>query len=239
MIEFKRETVHADISIYCEMMQNLMGQNDGDPTKLKSEERFLSHSDQTVLGVYFSCLCILFMYFGEYEEGAKLAVERGDTYAKVCPGHFWIMNETFARGMILYAAARSGKRLYMKHAKKVHKTIKSWAQQGNPNVLHYDLLFDAELAALNGKLDMAEGLYKKAIVSATRQGLIHERAFASERYGEFLLNERNDPEEAKYNLSDAIRLYDEWGANRKVSMLREKHHKLWQKPTHIVLSNAS
>lgn len=239
MIEFKREVVHADISAYFEMIQNLIGRSEGDPTVMKSKERFLSHDDHTVLGIFYSCQGSLCMYFGEYEKGAKLAIERGDTYVKGMPGHVGIMMETFTRGMLLYATARkTRKRIYTKHAKKVHKTIKSWVRKGNPNVKHYDLLLDAEAAVLNGKLDAAEGLYQRAIVLATRQGSIHESAFASERYGEFLLSERNDREEARYKLADAVRRYGEWGAARKANMLHGKHQDLWyrQKPTEVTFA---
>lgn len=240
MLEFKRETVHADICIYLEMIRNLMGYTDGDPTEIEGEERFLSHSDHTVLGVFYSCQCILYLYFGEYEKAAKLALERGDTYAKGVPSHVWIMMETYTRGMALYVMARiSGKRVYAKHAKKVHKTIKSWIKKGNPNVKHYDLLMNAESCALRGKLDEAEGWYQSAIVSATRRGSVHESAYASERYGDFLLNDRKDPEEARHKFDDAIRRYREWGAGRKANMLRQKHEELWQKPTEVVVQSAN
>jgi len=240
MIEFKRETCYTDICIYLEAIQNLMGHSEGRSTKLKSEKHFLSQKDHTVLGVFHSFQCILFLYFGEYEKGANLAIERGDTYSKGVPGHVWIMIETFVRGMSLYAMARkTKKRIYRRHAKKVHKMIKSWVRKGNPNVKHYDLLFNAESAALEGKLDAAEGWYQSAIVSAARQGRTHECALASERYGEFLLDERNDRDEARHKFDDALRRYGEWGAAKKVNMLREKHQDLWQKPTEIVLGTNS
>ena len=234
MVEFKRETCHADISIYCETVQNLIGRFDGDPTIMKSENRFLSHSDHTVLNVFYSCQCILYMYFGEYEKGAELAIKRSDAYAQGAPGHVWIMIETFARGMCLYAMAReTRKRSFKNEAMKVHKTIKSWVRKGNPNVKHYGLLFNAELAALNGKRDAAEGWYQSSIVSAARRGHVHESAFASERYGDFLLEERNDSEEARHKFEDAIQRYCEWGAAKKASMLRDAHQDLWQKHSEV------
>lgn len=239
MIEFKRETAHADMSIFFLMVRNLMGRSDGDPTVINGEEQFLSHSDHTVRAFFYSCQSILCMYFGDYDKGARLAIERGDTYAKGIPGHMWIMIETYARGMALYAMARTtNKRIYTKHAKKVHKTIKSWVRKGNPNVNHYDLLMDAEYAALKGRLDAADRYYRDAIVSATRRGHIHESAFATERYGEYLLNEGDDSEEAKHQIAKAARRYDEWGARRKATLLREKHQDLWhwQKPTEVVVA---
>jgi len=239
MVEFKRETVHADICIYLETVQNLMHPSEDDPTVMKSELRFLSHSDHTVLGVFYSCQCFLYLYFGEFEKGAKLAIKRGNAYSKGVPGHCWIMIETFVRGMCLYAMARkTKKRVYRKQARTVHRTIKAWIRKGNPNVKHYDLLFNAELAALKGKLDAAEGWYQSAIVSATRCGRIHESALSSERYGEFLLNVRKDPEEARHKFDDAIRRYSEWGAAKKVLMLRELHQDLWRRPSQVEFSSS-
>ena len=51
----------------------------------------------------------------------------------------------------------------------------------------------------------------------------------------FLMNERNDPEEARHKIDDAIRRYGEWGAAKKVLLLREQHKDLWVKPTEVVL----
>ena len=101
------------------------------------------------------------------------------------------------------------------------------------------MILNAEAAVLSGKLDAADGCYQKAIVAATRQGSIHESALARERYGEFLLSEKNDPEEASHKFNDAIRRYNEWGAAKKVQMLREKHQDLWQKPPSEVVVGLS
>ena len=130
MIEFEREIVHADISMYFEMVRNLMGRYDSDPTAMRSEQRFLSYTDHTVLGVFYSCQSILYLYFGEYEKGAELAIERGDSYLEGIPGHVWGMIETFTRGMLLYVRAQNTrKRMYAKEAKRVHKTIKAWVRE--------------------------------------------------------------------------------------------------------------
>lgn len=73
-------------------------------------------------------------------------------------------------------------------------------------------------------------------MSASGQGYVNECALASERFGEFLLYDRNDAEEARYKFDDALRLYKEWGATRKATILREKHQDLWRKPTEVVIS---
>jgi hypothetical protein len=236
MVEFERELAHADISIFLETIQNLIGRDDGDPTTMKSEQRFLAQSDHTVLGVFYTCQSVLYLYFGEYEKGGELALKTGDDYSTGVPGHTWCMSETFTRGMLLYVAAqKTRKRQYRKEAKRVHKTITSWAKKGNPNLQHYQLLLNAESDVLDGDLDGAEIWYKSSIVAATRQGSIHESALASERYGEFLLNKRKDPDEARHKFGNAIRYYSEWGASRKAHLLREKHEDVSRKPSQIVV----
>lgn len=76
-------------------------------------------------------------------------------------------------------------------------------------------------------MQLAEECYQTAIVAAARLGRILASALASERYGAFLLNKQNDPEEAKHKFDVAIR--------RKVQILREKHPDLWRKPTEVVV----
>lgn len=84
-------------------------------------------------------------------------------------------------------------------------------------------------------MQLAEECYQTAIVAAARLGRILASALASERYGAFLLNKQNDPEEAKHKFDVAIRRYNEWGAAKKVQILREKHPDLWRKPTEVVV----
>jgi hypothetical protein len=56
---FKRQVVHADISIFFETIGNLMkGRYSGNPTLLRNEQRFLSYTDQDVLLVFYTCQSI-------------------------------------------------------------------------------------------------------------------------------------------------------------------------------------
>ena len=49
------------------------------------------------------------------------------------------------------------------------------------------------------------------------------RSLANERYGEFLLSVRDDKEGAACCIEKAIQFYQEWGAVRKVDLLRKQH----------------
>mmetsp|Transcript_9107 Transcript_9107/g.21679 ORF Transcript_9107/g.21679 Transcript_9107/m.21679 type:complete len:321 (+) Transcript_9107:2-964(+) len=155
------------------------------------------------------------------EEAADRAIAVGNKFSKLAPSNCLGMIETFHRGVALYIMARkTKKRKYKTHASRIRKTIKKWLQAGNPNVEHYSLLLDAEHAALGRAYASAEKLYAEAIAIATRMEYLHHAALINERYADFLLNERDDPERASYYLDEAIRLYEQWGATRKIKILQ-------------------
>ena len=86
---------------------------------------------------------------------------------------------------------------------------------------HYDSFLSAEHAALSHDFDKAEVQYQQSIKQAARTGHLHHAGLFNERYAEFLKHHRKDAEEANYRISEAIRWYGEWGAQRKVEMLQK------------------
>eukprot|EP00980_Cylindrotheca_fusiformis_P026083 scaffold15311_cov136-Cylindrotheca_fusiformis.AAC.5 len=163
------------------------------------------------------------LVFYDIEAAAKRAIKDGDKFAKLSPGSFHILFETFHRAIALFATARrTRKRKYRSTANKLTKRIEGWVRSGNPNVSHYHKALLAEQAALNKKYDLAEDNYKNAIALAARSGHMHHAALINERYAEFLLEERSDEHESKYRLDEAIRFYEEWGAFGKVEALRKQ-----------------
>jgi hypothetical protein len=181
----------------------------------------------------------MFVIFGEHEKGADLSISNGYALSKLSPGSPMFQASLFCVGIASFEMARkTKKRKYKKHAKKLHSTIKSWVQKGNPNAIHYDQFFYAEKAALDGKSKEAELHYQSAVVMAARGGFVHDAALANERYGEFLLNELSDKYMAVFRLEEAIKLYSEWGALKKVELLREQYSDLLPQPSEIKGSSA-
>jgi hypothetical protein len=163
--------------------------------------------------------------FGLHEKGANLFLACGFDFAMQSPGHPLFMNSVFSGGLSCFEMARtSKKRAYKKHAIKAQKTIKGWLKMKNPNVQHLDALLDAEMASLAGKkkAKIAEQFYQSAIAKAARGGFVHDAALVNERYGEFMLAVQSDKDGAVYYFEQAIKFYEEWGATKKVEMLRER-----------------
>jgi tetratricopeptide (TPR) repeat protein len=174
-------------------------------------------------------------YSGRNEAGADVALAKGDRLASQIPAKPLIMTETFLRGLSLFAMARKRKkRKYKKEASRILAKIKNWVEQGNPNVRHYETLLEAESAALKGKKYAAMKHYEYAVKISARGGFVQDAAIASERFGEFMLDEMNDKEEAIYRFNEAIRYYREWGAVTRAGSLREQYAELWPRPREII-----
>lgn len=139
----------------------------------------------------------------------------------------WLTVDYCYRGVSLFALARkTGKRRYLRLAKKCLSRIKGWCQQGCINAMHFERLLQAELSVCKGKKEAAKNYFELASVLASRGGFIQDYAFVNERFGEFLLNDMNDSENATFVLKEAVKLFDEWGAHAKADQLRRKHEQL-------------
>ena len=225
MIEFNRN----EAALVSEPMWRLVLALIGSQDLLSNELSCESHGNQKaideVMGTtaqqispvapYFSrvTLNMLHAYRREYVVGAELAIKRGNEFLSNLPSQPMGAWDTFLRGLCLYAAAKeTGKRRYIRHAKKVRATVEKWYKQGNPNIRHHATLLAAEELSFQKKFDKARQSYESSILAASRGGFVHDAAIANERYGCYLLNELKDTENARYHLSVAYRLYHEWGA---------------------------
>jgi predicted ATPase len=221
--ELKQETHEVSIRLYWQAMLNLSGNSEN---RLElSGEVFDPHNN--ALGALPKCFVVylellLRVLFGEWELALQKALELGEKFGKDVPCQQEGMLEAFLRSITYYKVARV-KRKYKRHAKKPHKTLLGWMKNGNPNVKHFCCLLDAEKAALCGKTDEANKLYKEATAFAARTGMLHIAGLSNECYAEFLRKDMKDNEEAQYRLVDATRFYRSWGAHAKVELLIDEH----------------
>ena len=184
MKDLSRRVFYKQSLLYWRYVVLLMGSGDmldeAGPPKMDEVLSWDSKEDDPkAYGVAMSLKIRLRTMFGQYDEAADLSLKVGDSYNTVAPAHGSIMADTFCRGLALVAIARKKNlRKYKFAAKKIHSIIKKWVSKGNPNVKHYDKLMNAEMAALNGDSDVAEGWYQSTIVIAGRAGILYDAALA-------------------------------------------------------------
>jgi tetratricopeptide (TPR) repeat protein len=196
---------------------------------LDPEEFLIRRHDPILVATMQAQQSRMHVIFGEHGKGADLSIANGYDLSKVSPGSANLPPALFCGGISSFEIARkTRKQKFKKHAKKIHATIKSWVKNGNPNVIHYDRLLDAERAALDGKSNAALKHYQSAVSLAARGGFVHDAALANERYAEYLLHDMSDRQEAIFYFEEAIRFYSEWGALKKVDLLRDKYSDLWE-----------
>lgn len=254
---------------------NLMGQSKF-LTKLEGEaidedrcrKRAVQESNKFLTAILDVTKQILNSFFGAYGAASESALKRGDdSLRKAMPGSSYIALDTFHRCLSLLAMARKIKEddthavvagsiavsKYIKAAKKPLSRIKKWAEQGNPNVRHYESLLDAEFAAYQGRSNVAKKHYETAAIFADRGAFLHDSALINERYGKYLIylaqqhekrrrdnvtlpndavgtavaterrNARAARDEAKFRLLEAIKYYQEWGAYVKADCLEREY----------------
>jgi predicted ATPase len=234
MEDLKRQKAANHVKTVLQTIQNIMGKSE-DPCALVGSvmdettmlETASGAKDKVTISMIQAFRTQLYALFGRWEEGAKYAISVGDRLADQIPCSTMVAVDPFFRGLSLFAMARQSKQAkYRRHAKKTHKTIRSFVKKGNPNVRHLESFLDAELAALEGKTHVAMKHYEVAVVMATRGGFTQDAALANERFAEFLYEDVKDPEMAAFRVNQAVRLYYEWGSLKKAEMLEEKYEEL-------------
>ncbi|CAJ1939675.1 unnamed protein product [Cylindrotheca closterium] len=159
---------------------------------------------------------------GDYQAAAERAITKADMFAQYAPSMYFVMSETFGRGLSLFAMARkTKKRSYEKEANAIRKQVAKWLKAGNPNVEHFYYLLQAEYEALENKHDNADESYRKAIAMAKAGSYLQCIALFHERYSEFLLHVRSCREEAAHHSREAATYFEEWGAMARAREIRE------------------
>ena len=241
MKEFEKGRMEIPCRLLWQVVLNLIGRSEHACalTGLAMDEdeflKNLSH-EKYYLNHYQAYKSQLYAWFGHHECGAEQAMARGALHT-LLPGSPVAVTDSFYRAISLFAMARkTKKRKYLRPAKKCLATIKDWSKQGNCNVYHFLPFLEAELAAYHGRLNVAEKNYKLAIQMASRAGFAQDAALANERYGEFLLQDVCNREAAAVHLRQAVSLYREWGAVRKIELLQTKYYDLFPLPVQIEVS---
>ena len=170
-------------------------------------------------------ICNLCAYFSEYEKGANIALSMGDEFYKTWSGASYFGFEPFSRALCLYAMAiDTGQTKYVKAARKARSCISNWVKSGAINLVHELFILDAEDAVLvkHNSKQMAKTAYNLAIMASVRGGFLQDAGIANERYAYYLLTS-GLLSDATFYMKEAIQYFTEWGATRKVQLLRDKY----------------
>ena len=235
MVGLKRLECNDWVILLWQSAQNLMGLSENTTIvsgKIMKEfeyrERQRGGLNPVAMILLRYCKVTLCAYFGEYETGAQLSLEKGDEYLTDLPANAIGAFDAFVRGICLYAAARKSKnRSFKKKANQVRSKLRKWVAKGNPNSVHQLKLLDAEFKMLMGYRASAQKSYHNASVLAERGGFIQDAGLANERFALSLL-ELKDRETATYHMERAISFYSLWGASCKVDLLKRTHRDLLQ-----------
>ena len=163
------------------------------------------------------------VFFQKWDEATSLLIEAGDL-RKILVAEFLNPRFTFLEALISIKAAQDEaipwlmRRRWKKRAMKSLKLIRSWVKKGNPNVVHYLDLLEAELAALDGKNDKAEEKYKLALAVSATNGLVQDKALSHELASAYF-GRIGDNYWRNYHLGKCKECFTEWGATALVVRL--------------------
>jgi predicted ATPase/signal transduction histidine kinase len=170
---------------------------------------------------------VLYLY-GEFDRALEhsLSAEKNKATA---PGLMLFVEQHFYHSLILCAVFErldeARKERYRPVLQENLARLRKWATHGPDNYNHKYLLIQAELARLEGKTLEALALYEKAAEAATLSGALHNAAIANELTGRLLFSLGHN-QAARGYMTEAMYLYDRWGAVRKVEDLEQKYGRL-------------
>jgi len=165
----------------------------------------------------------LFLFFGDFEAGAKDALKRGDEYPNTAVGQLWGF-ECVMRAIPLLIMARSdnsNKAKFRKSAGKLLKRVRRWVKNGCVNLFGLHQLMEAEYMALQKSANQARCYFEMAIECCRKDNFHHFAGLSCELYSGYL-KEIGDSNGEKLYLQGAIDDYRRWGFTRKVAMLKKK-----------------
>jgi predicted ATPase len=177
-----------------------------------------------------------FGYYGLFLEIARETEFDKGAFEKNSPGIFGlpVLNFHIALSALAMARQTNGResKRYAALGIKFSKKIKSCVKKGNPNVVHYEWLLEAEMAVLKGQPHLAKRHYEVAIMVSGQRGFKSDQALAHERLADFCVK-TDQVEDATHHVGEAITLYEAWGASAKSKQLKMKFAKNLTPPSEI------
>jgi predicted ATPase len=215
------------LSFYRQLALNFMGQSEnflilsGEALNLEKVEKE-AIEQRNHLTLLFSWTAQLVLACFSFDVDLSTTVLRKLEKVDLLPENF--PGPTIIGLTSAFLARSTGLKKYVKQAKQAIKKLDAVLRKGSVNYLHFQLLTKAEIAAFEGREDLAKKLFEGAMRASGQAGFTNFEALTNERAGLYAL-ERDSSNLfwASTYLSRAVWLYSEWGAQAKVDLLRQKY----------------
>lgn len=229
--EYKQNFMMIMMIPFHQFSLNMLGRSE-DPLLLTgetmNEELYLrgmveSRNDSGENNVYIVRMMLLYI-MGE-TKGALQELKKLNFELIAKGTHFVFYFVCTYSGLILLGNARkTGKRKYIRRAKKYIDMMTKFAKTGNVNAPPFLGIMLAEKTSLDQKksVEQVQAEYNKVIRLAARSGLNIIQAVANERAGEYF-HALGDRFWAETYFSRALMLYNEWGAVAKTSQMKRTY----------------
>lgn len=221
------ENLDANILIYEKHIKNLanpeldvspVGVDDSDEQQIIKKAK----GDKGSLAAYYYTKLQTCYLLGNYRD-ALLIAEKVKNCASTIMGFMISAEFNFYQSLAITASYNKlsvkDKRRLMNVLKKNQKQMKKWSDYCPANFLHKYLLIEAEISRVLRNKQKAMDLYDKAIESANENNYIQNEAIACELAARFYIEEGRYRIAAAY-LTDALKLFKQWGAYAKVENLK-------------------
>lgn len=238
--DYGQQTQYTGFSIYLQFFQNLVTGPETVALKggsFDEDTEALKLNDAVMQAVIYQAKFPACAFFGEFQLGADLAIEQCEQLLKLLPGQPMLATVIFSAGLCCFVASTvktPKQRKYKQYANRCRNKLKMWTVNGNPNVSSLCSILDAEFELSQGRRPICQKHYEAAVLSAGRRGMTHFQALANERFAAYWMSCGNK-DEAEYRIREALKLYNDWGARHKVTLLREHYDDLFQIPSSLFL----
>ncbi|WP_019534091.1 AAA family ATPase [Paenibacillus ginsengihumi] len=182
-------------------------------------------SNKATVHTYYALQAQASYIMGDYLQ-AKAICDEAEAQLKSIFGLIHVQLHHFHSALVMAAlydqATAAEQRAYRRRMKAAVRFLSRWSRQSPDNMLHLKLLAEAEWLRVSGRQAQAAEAYDLAIRSAGKHGFVQHEAMAHECAARYYRGSGR-LHIAKAYLSEARRLYLQWGAMRKVSQLDARY----------------
>jgi len=179
----------------------------------------------SAFGVYFKEKMYIHYFYDDYA-GAMKYLKESDKFIKYHTGTPYIVECRMCNFLVLAANISNMSKKEARKAqirlRKEYNHVKSWAKNCPVNFEHLQYIMEADLARLAHRPYEAADLYDRAIQTARKNGFMRDEALANELAAKMFMKQGKQKQCAFY-MMEALRIYQLWGADAKVSHMMEEY----------------